>query len=201
MKFREAFEEDFWNISNFLSVSRVLLLPVYFWMSAAYREHPEGIYFPLLIGLVAVAVLSDYLDGFLARKLNQITMVGRYLDPICDKIVTLGALLDCALFYGFPWAVFAFCVFREILGVWMGSFLYFKRDIQGRPNLWGKFGVGVVALAVLWYDLLPYFKIKGVTGIWLEPGYSTALIVLVYGAGIVAYTHAYYDVIVHGHKK
>lgn len=201
MKFREAFQEDFLNISNFLSVLRVLLLPFYFWMSALYRTEPDGIYFPLLIGLVAVAVLTDYLDGMLARKLGQITMVGRYLDPICDKIVTLGALLDCAMFYGFPWLVFGFCVFRELLGVWMGSYLYFKRDIQGRPNLWGKFGVGVVALAVLWYDLLPYLKLKGVTGFWLEPGYASALIVLVYGAGMLAYAYSYYDVIVHGHKK
>lgn len=198
MRFADAFKENFWTISNFLSVTRVLLLPLYVWLGGPYRENPTAFWLRLLLLLVLFAILSDFLDGFLARLLRQETMVGRYLDPICDKLVTLVAMLDSALHYGFPWFVFFFCVVREILGVWMGTFLYFKRDIQGRPNIWGKIGVGVVAIAAVWHVSVPYMKAQGFEGLWTQPVYSAWAIFAVFFIGMIAYTVTYWDIILHG---
>lgn len=201
MKFSEVFEEKIWNASNILTMTRMILLPVYVWLGGAYREDPGGPMLWVLLSLISGAVISDFLDGFLARKLHQITKLGQYLDPISDKTVTLVAMLDCALHYGFPWFVFGFCVFREILGVWVGSYLYFKRDMQGSPNMWGKFGVGAVALSVIWHVLTPYFKMKGLTGIWLDAWISAALIFFIFLAGMIAYGRTYWRIILHGKTK
>ncbi len=198
MKFSDVFKENIWTPSNFLTVSRMVFLPVYVWLGQFYREDPAGPFLWVLLALIAGAVISDFLDGFLARRFRQVTMLGQYLDPISDKTVTLVALFDCALHYGFPWLVFAFCVFREILGVWVGTFLYFKRDMQGSPNLWGKVGVAAVAVSVLWHMLLPYLRLKGYTGIWLDAWISAAAIFCIFLIGMVAYGLTYWKIILHG---
>jgi len=201
MRFSDAFKENYWTVSNFLSISRVFLLPIYIYLGRYYRADPGGSYFSILLLLLFLAVLSDFLDGWLARALNQVTMVGRYLDPICDKIVTLIGMLDSSLHYGFPWIVFGFCVFREILGVWMGTFLYFKRDVQGRPNIWGKVGVTLVALAILWYLCVPWLTLNGYSGIIVEAWLGAAAVFAVFFIGMVAYAHTYWDIILHGGGK
>lgn len=158
MRFREAFEEDFLTISNLLSVSRVLLLPPAVWLTLHYLANPVADRLVWLLGLALLATLTDFLDGVLARRLHQETIVGRYLDPVCDKIVILGAFTLLVLYFGFPLWVYGLYILREIIGVWLGTFLYFRRDHQGRPNIFGKVGVGLAALITAWYYAVPCLR-------------------------------------------
>ena len=197
MKFTDVFREPIYNISNFLSVLRVLLLPPFLYCSRRFRQDPSRLEFlAALIGLIGLAVLSDFLDGFLARRLNQVTMLGKYLDPVCDKIITIVALLDLTIGYGFPLWIFLSYLAREALGIWGGSFLYFKRDIQGTPNIWGKIGVGVVAIAVLWYMSLPAYRSNlPIDHLFGHPEFSAYFLFLVLMAGLVAYVKSYWRVV------
>lgn len=193
MKFRDAFEEDFLTLSNLLSVGRVLLVPPFLYLGHKFSLQPENLI--LLYGVLAivfVAILSDFLDGFLARRWNQVTMVGQYLDPVCDKIVTLAALTLLLVDFDFPLWIYAFYWTREIAGVWAGTYLYFKRDVQGKPNIFGKMGVFVVGLCTTWYLLSPMLKQRLEEGHWLTmPVYSAYALALILVLGIISYTVSY----------
>ena len=203
MKFRDAFQENYFTLSNLLSVLRVLLVPPFLYLGHGFSQTPENI--DLLYGLLAivfVAILSDFLDGFLARRWNQVTMVGQYLDPVCDKIVTLAALTLLIIDFDFPIWIYAFYWMREIAGVWAGSYLYFKRDVQGKPNIWGKMGVFMVGLCTTWYLLNPWLKQHLDSEHWLtHPVISAYALALVLCLGIIAYTISYGKLVFRPHGK
>lgn len=193
----ELFEDSIFTISNFLSVLRVLLLPFFFVSTHRYAENPlEVNSFLTSIYLCLAAVLTDYLDGLFARILKQETNLGRYLDPVCDKLVTLGGLLVVTIHFAFPTWILTVYFLREVLGVWLGGFLYLKRGLLGRPNIWGKVGVGLVAISVLWYMATPYFEIKGYPYSFLKhPEISAYILLFVLTIGMIAYAFRYWNII------
>ncbi len=116
----------FWNVPNSISVGRlglgVVMLVFLAW----------GWYLTALVFFLAAA-LSDALDGYLARKLNQATAIGRQLDPLVDKLLVAGALIFLVAIPGsglFPWMV-ALIVARELLIQWLRSLL------EGRGEAFG----------------------------------------------------------------
>ena len=80
------------NIANNLSLFRVLLVPVF--VSCLVYFTPENTFFyPLAIFIFVLACITDALDGFVARKWNQITEFGSYIDPIADKLLLLSGFI------------------------------------------------------------------------------------------------------------
>ncbi len=77
------------NIANKLTVLRIIMIP--FFMVALYRYDNNMSWIPLVI--FVVASLTDFLDGYLARKNNLITDFGKFLDPIADKLLVISALV------------------------------------------------------------------------------------------------------------
>ncbi|MBX7057161.1 MAG: CDP-alcohol phosphatidyltransferase family protein [Leptospirales bacterium] len=203
MKFKDVFKERWRTPSNFLSALRPFLLPPFLLLSARYAAHPDNMQlYAWVLAVVLAAMLTDFLDGFLARRFHQETRLGRYLDPVADKIVSLGALTILWLHYGFPlWALLA-CVLREILGVWLGAFLYFRRDMQGKPNMWGKVGVTATGLVVLWYVSAPILGARLPPGhplLWTELG--AALLVGILAMGVLAYARSYWHIVLRRPEK
>lgn len=77
------------NLPNKLTIARVVMIPVFllfFYLNFA------GHYFAAL-GVFAVASFTDFLDGFLARKYKLITNLGKFLDPVADKILVSAAMI------------------------------------------------------------------------------------------------------------
>ncbi|MFM7368913.1 MAG: CDP-alcohol phosphatidyltransferase family protein, partial [Sphaerospermopsis kisseleviana] len=77
------------NIPNTITFSRLLGIP--FLLYGLYIPTPQAKWVCLTIFLIAA--LTDWLDGYLARKLNQITDLGKFLDPLVDKLLVLAPLL------------------------------------------------------------------------------------------------------------
>jgi CDP-diacylglycerol--glycerol-3-phosphate 3-phosphatidyltransferase len=81
--------QEFWNLPNMLTLGRILLIPVFVWFT--YDADPL---YSMLAGLVfAVAAITDVVDGYLARKWNLITVVGKFMDPLADKLIVMAALV------------------------------------------------------------------------------------------------------------
>lgn len=77
------------NTPNKLTLLRVILVPVFMWALLS------GFYL-LAIIVFAIASLTDQLDGYLARRDNQVTTFGKLMDPLADKILTISALVCLA---------------------------------------------------------------------------------------------------------
>ncbi|MBF0414930.1 MAG: CDP-alcohol phosphatidyltransferase family protein [Magnetococcales bacterium] len=78
------------NIPNFLSFVRIFSVPVFIWMVLNHHHSWALILF-------ITAAFTDALDGFLAKKLNQITEIGKFLDPIADKVLLISSFVTLTI--------------------------------------------------------------------------------------------------------
>ena len=107
------------NIPNILAFLRVLAAPVMFWIIITPEFFTDqGIhitwvyYFAALLFVVASS--TDFFDGYIARNFNQITLLGKILDPLADKMLTIGAFLALMVSAeASPWAIYIIIV-REL---------------------------------------------------------------------------------------
>ena len=79
----------FLNIPNILTISRVILIPIIILLS--FGSTPLSKYVILVIFIYCG--ISDFFDGYIARKLNKTTAIGKLMDPIADKLLTTSILL------------------------------------------------------------------------------------------------------------
>ena len=72
--------KEFWNLPNMLTLARIAVIPVFVWFT--YDADPM---YSLLAALIfTLAAVTDVVDGFLARRWNMITVVGKLRDPLAD---------------------------------------------------------------------------------------------------------------------
>jgi len=130
------------TISNCITVSRLILLPfiVYFLVV----DHRLTAFIIMLIALI-----SDSFDGFIARKLKQESELGKFLDPLCDKISLAVILLTLIVVERMPlWS--GIIIVRDFLILLGSYFLLRHRSLVFASNLWGKitgFIFGAIILA------------------------------------------------------
>jgi len=107
------------NIPNQLALSRILLAPLLFWVILTPELFTDSgwhitwnYYFSTLIFVLASA--TDFFDGYIARELDQKTMLGAILDPLADKMLTLAAFLGLMVMGdASPWAIYIIII-REL---------------------------------------------------------------------------------------
>lgn len=97
-----------WTVPNAISALRIVLIVVFVVLLAA---HEDG----WAIAALAGAGVSDFLDGFLARRWNQVTALGRILDPTADRLLTVAVVLGLAFRSIIPWWLVAVLVARDIV--------------------------------------------------------------------------------------
>ena len=120
------------NVPNSLTLLRLFLVPLVT-ICVIYRE------FELTLALFLLAAVTDLLDGLFARLLNQCTLLGLYLDPAADKMLTLSCYLSLA-FIGLVPAWLAVVVFFKDLFVILGAAIIFfcGWELKVEPSPWGK---------------------------------------------------------------
>lgn len=77
------------TIPNLLTFLRILLIPLFLY----YLVQPESGYRWIALLFFALASITDFFDGYLARKLGQDSKLGRFLDPLADKLLVVAAIL------------------------------------------------------------------------------------------------------------
>lgn len=103
-----------WNIANALTALRVLLVPLFVWLLLVHERLDEpGWRWWALITFV-VAMLTDKIDGEIARRHGLETRFGRIADPIADKALTGAAFIGLSLLGELPWWVTVVVLVREL---------------------------------------------------------------------------------------
>jgi CDP-diacylglycerol--glycerol-3-phosphate 3-phosphatidyltransferase len=102
-----------WNVANGLTAARLLLVPVFAVLLWHEHGHDSGWRLAALLAF-AVAILTDRLDGELARRRHLVTDFGKIADPIADKALIGTALVGLSALRELPWWVTAVVLAREI---------------------------------------------------------------------------------------
>ena len=75
--------------ANLITIFRIIAIP--FMVAIFFYDIENSRYYVILI--FSVAAITDYLDGLVARKMDQVTALGRFLDPVADKLLVISSLL------------------------------------------------------------------------------------------------------------
>lgn len=130
----EGLEVKIMNIPNFLSLFRLVLVPCF---AVIYMSSLKSA--SLFAGMIFVlAAITDAADGYIARKYNKITKIGRILDPLADKLLQLTAISCLTLKSIVPAAFFAIFVIKELLMILGGMFMVNRMNDVMPSNLYGK---------------------------------------------------------------
>lgn len=147
------------TVPNFLSLFRIVLLPVYvrIYLTAAHRHE-----YLIAGGILALSCLTDLLDGMIARHFNQITNLGKILDPLADKVTQFTLTLCLSLKYPALHPVLALFVVKEVFQIAAG--MAFLRKGRMLP---GALMIGKICTTVLFVSLI---------GLVVFPDMSRALV-------------------------
>lgn len=181
-----------WTIPNIITMVRVLLIPVFvvvYFLDWKWAHQAAAFIFWF-------AAITDWFDGYLARKLNQTTAFGAFLDPVADKLIVAAALLLITHSYDSVWITIPAILLmsREIyisaLREWMGQ--QGKQDLV-KVSFTGKAKTMAQMLALIGLlSEMEYFM--GIRIYWVSLGY-----ILLYFAAVlsfwsmVVYTKAAWD--------
>ena len=104
------------TVPNVLSFLRLLMVPVFFVLIVVGNELGALI-------LLVISTVTDFVDGQIARRFNQITRLGQLLDPAADRLLILAALLGLAIAQVLPWWFVIAVISRDVLLIVLGIVL------------------------------------------------------------------------------
>ena len=155
------------NLPTWITLSRLIGLPFILYL----LEHPTATNRWLAVGIFVVAAGTDWLDGYLARKLDLVTELGKFLDPLVDKLLVLGSLLALIELQLVPaWGVCIILARELAIAGWrVNPNLNGETKISG-ANIWGKLKTvtQIVAIALLIAPLNNPWSLSGLIIFWLS---------------------------------
>ncbi len=152
------------RLPNLISLARVVAAPVVCWLLYTHRYREA-------LAVLLIAGFSDWLDGFMARRLGMTNQVGVVLDPLADKVLMVFVFVCLGLLGLLPWWLFVLVIARDLVIV-IGALLL--RILRNRreffPSLVGKvstfFQIALALVAVTYaafpYAVFEWLKLAGV---------------------------------------
>jgi cardiolipin synthase (CMP-forming) len=144
------------TLPNYISVLRILLVPVFVASVVYYVDRGLETYRYLAITVFAIAALSDAVDGYLARRLNQSSRLGAILDPLADKLLLVSGIVVLSLDHrpilpSVPIWLTTLIISRDVI-LPLGTILisYTGTTPKVQPKLLGKLATVAQMLMILW---------------------------------------------------
>lgn len=137
------------NIPNTLSTLRILTIPVIVYLIITCNESN----FPILIALTVFSICLDFFDGYLARKLKQVTELGKILDPIADKLMAFSVVSALVIKADFPIWLGFIIIGRDLLILAASIILYKEKRVVTTSILVGKITFGLYSALIVVYIL------------------------------------------------
>ncbi|AAT27843.1 CDP-diacylglycerol--glycerol-3-phosphate 3-phosphatidyltransferase [[Mycoplasma] mobile] len=136
------------NLANRITVFRLIIFfPFVILLSLFYFFRSQNEYLYSAAAIFVLAMFSDFLDGYIARKQNTITTFGKLFDPLADKIITNTALIALSVFGYLPIFVTALFIARDII-VDGSRNIAAANKIEIAASIWGKYKTIIVSIGV-----------------------------------------------------
>lgn len=166
---RDPDTRDFFTAANMISLLRILLIIPALWLFAVDR----WIWGMIILG---ICVISDWADGFVARKTHSVSQFGKVIDPFADKVVAMGMMLLMVIKMDFPLWFLLLLVFRDASIFITKSIFYNRYRIVTGANITGKLFILLLTVAgVFW--LLEFYLGVNLYAVWIL--YFDALLMLI----------------------
>ncbi|GEM_PF-300254 len=136
-------EDRIITIANGISISRMILsIPLVYYLD---KDN-----LPMAMALIGIIIFTDLLDGWVARKVDEITHFGKLIDPVADKVCMMMVVIFLIFKIGLPMLLFFFILaIRDIILITMGIYLMFKQNRVFASNKTGKWFIFTTSLMVL----------------------------------------------------
>lgn len=167
---------EFWNLPNMLTLGRILVIPVFVYFMG------DGDPLSSLVAgsIFTLAAVTDVVDGFLARRWNMITVVGKLLDPLADKLIVAAAMVMLVWLGRIPAWIVIVLLSREFIVTGLRQVAASEGLViaAGQEGKWKTALqlVGIVALCVHYTH--PVFLLVG----WYQVNFNLIGLVLVYAS-------------------
>lgn len=173
------------TVPNLISFLRICSIPYLAWLIT--KNHMI-----LALVVLAISAFSDCIDGYIARRWNQVSKLGQILDPIADRLLIIFSTVALAIAAIIPWWALALVVLRDVIMAALVVLLA-QHDYGPLPvNFVGKAGTALIMLAIV--SLMIVYAVNTEAMFVL---YSAAIacgvwgIVLYWYAGLLYYRQAY----------
>ena len=164
------------TIPNLVSLARLALIPVFLWLLFG-RDNVAGAGW--LLGFIAA---TDWIDGYLARRLNQVSKLGEFLDPLADRLA-VGVAVVAGLIEGVlaPWFAWAIIVREALIGV--GAILIgVKAGAKLTVRRLGKLATFLLYVSVAWFYVGRGHEFD--PGIWIAYAFGVPGLIFYYVVGV-----------------
>ncbi len=145
-KNQEGLFTNVWTVPNLLSFIRILLIPVFAYLFHIGQTQNRGEYLIWAVAVLALSGLSDFFDGKIARRFNQVSALGKLLDPVADKLTqaTIAVMLFFTFYKAenrtlhlFAW-VFLLFIIKELVMLIGGALMIYFGIRPGAAEFYGK---------------------------------------------------------------
>ena len=137
--------------------------------------------------IIILIVLSDFLDGYVARKADEITNFGKLIDPVADKICMMVVAIYLIIAYKLPFLVFFITLaIRDTFLIIIGVFLMYSQDEVFQSNTSGKWFMGISALMMVLFMFQVPLNIPGYI-LWL----SYIIVIILFSISTYEYIRRY----------
>lgn len=156
MKISTNWRKEIQTIPNLLSIFRIFLLPIYLYFVLRQSFYVAGT-------IIVVSGLSDYLDGVIARRYNQVTDLGKVLDPFADKLTQLFLILSMAWYRPWLWLLFGLFLIKEGF-MFVAGLIGLSKNIKLSGAKW----YGKVATAVIYVGMILLLLFPELPTLWVR---------------------------------
>ena len=183
--FINDWKKEVFTIPNFLSLFRLVLIPVYvvIYLRATALED-----YCIAAGVLAVSCLTDLIDGKIARHFNMISTVGKILDPLADKATQFTLIICLAIKNTVLWTLVVLFVVKEGFQLIAGLLTLRKGQMLTGALLSGKICTTVLFLSLIVMVLMPDLDPKVITAITVVD--CICMVISFIGYARTYYTHS-----------
>ena len=168
-------KEEIWTIPNILSFFRLALIPFIVWSN--FLNVPF-----LCAGLIILSGVTDLLDGYIARRFNMISALGKALDPIADKLTLFALLIIVGLKKHLLFVLLGIFVIKEILMGIQGLIIILRNGTTYSAKWYGKITTLVMYLSMI------------LVIVWKNMPYVAIIIILIVCSALVIFSLIMYSI-------